>query len=82
MRKNDDIAHHQKLGKEGEAYALDYVKAKAYKVLHTNWRYGKKELDIVALKDNMLIVFEVKTRFSDYWEEPKEIGRASCRETV
>lgn len=75
MRKNDDIAHHQKLGKEGEAYALDYVKAMGYRVLHSNWYYGKKELDIVATKSNTLIVFEVKTRLSDYWEEPKEAVR-------
>lgn len=72
MKNNDDLSHHSKLGKEGEAYALDYVKHCGYKILHTNWRFGKKELDIVALKNEVLTVFEVKTRFSNYWEEPKD----------
>ena len=72
MKNIDDLPHHNKLGKEGEAYALDYVKHSGYKVLHTNWRFGKKELDIVAVKNDTLIVFEVKTRFSNYWEDPKD----------
>jgi putative endonuclease len=72
MKNIDDLPHHSKLGKEGEEYALDYVKHRGYKVLHTNWRYGKKELDIVALKNEILIIFEVKTRASDYWEDPKD----------
>ncbi len=70
--KNSDLPHHQKIGKLGEEYAQEYVKCNGYKILHTNWRHGKKELDIVALKDNTIIVFEVKTRLNDYWEEPKE----------
>jgi putative endonuclease len=72
MKKTDDLSHHYKLGVEGEALALEYVTSTGYKVLHTNWRYGKKELDIVTTKDNMLVVFEVKARWGDYWEEPKE----------
>jgi putative endonuclease len=72
MQNNNNVAHHQKLGKEGEEYAQEFVKALGYKVLHTNWRYGKKELDIVTTKNDMLIVFEVKTRLGNYWEEPKD----------
>jgi putative endonuclease len=60
------------LGKLGEEKAIEFVKTNGYKVLHTNWRFGKKELDIVTTKDGMLVVFEVKTRWGDYWEEPKE----------
>ena len=70
MKNTDDLPHHHKLGKEGEEFALDYVKKMGYKVLHKNWRFGKKELDIVTTKNSMLIVFEIKTRFSNYWEEP------------
>ena len=72
MKKPANKSQHYKLGKEGELFAQDYVKGKGYKVLHTNWRFGKKELDIVTVKDNMLVVFEVKTRFDKYWEEPKD----------
>lgn len=70
MTKKVDSYHSKKLGDEGEAFAIGYVKEKGYKVLHTNWRFGKKELDIVTTKENMLIVFEVKTRAGKHWEEP------------
>lgn len=69
--KTGEYSHYE-LGRQGEAYALDYVKMAGYRVLHTNWRYGKKELDIVGIKDNLLTVFEVKTRFGTHWEEPKD----------
>jgi putative endonuclease len=72
MRNKGDLPHHFKLGKEGEAFAIDFVKGLGYKVLHTNWRFGNKEIDIVAKSDSMLVVFEVKTRHTNYWEEPKE----------
>lgn len=72
MKKTDDLPHHNKLGKEGESLAAEYIATNGYKILHTNWRHGKKEIDIVATKENMLVVFEVKARFGDYWEEPKE----------
>ncbi|HNV82350.1 MAG: YraN family protein [Tenuifilaceae bacterium] len=72
MSKVDDMPHHQRVGKEGEIFAREWVLRNGYKVLHTNWHFGKKELDIVALKDNTIVVFEVKTRLSDHWEEPKD----------
>jgi len=72
MKNEGDLPHHYRLGKDGEALALDFIVKQGYKLLHTNWRFGKKELDIVAEKDNVLVVFEVKARFGDYWEEPKD----------
>jgi putative endonuclease len=72
MQSNEGQTSTSALGKLGEEKAIEFVKAKGYKVLHTNWRFGKKELDIVSLKSGMLVVFEVKTRWGDYWEEPKE----------
>jgi len=72
MVTGENKSKHYTLGEQGEAIAQEYVRANGYKILHTNWRYGKKELDIVALKSNTLIVFEVKTRTNSYWEEPKD----------
>jgi putative endonuclease len=82
MQNINSVAHNQKLGKEGEEYAQEYVKAMGYKVLHTNWRHGKKELDIVTSKDGMLIVFEVKTRVGNYWEEPKDAVRMRKQKNI
>jgi putative endonuclease len=72
MARSSNISKHYALGKQGEAYAQEYVMANGYKILHTNWRYGKKELDIVTLKDETIVVFEVKTRIDNFWEEPKD----------
>ena len=62
----------QELGKEGEALACNYLIRNGYSIRHTNWHFGHKELDIVAQKDDMLVVCEVKTRFGDHWEDPKD----------
>ena len=72
MVKNSNISPHYKLGKDGEAYAQEFVKANGYKILHTNWFYARKEIDIVTLKNDVLTIFEVKTRFENGWEEPKD----------
>lgn len=56
------MAEHNILGQTGENAAADYLEAKGYRLLHRNWRSGKKELDMVALKDGELVVVEVKTR--------------------
>lgn len=59
------MAAHNELGKAGEQLAVDYLIAKGYIIRDTNWRSGKMELDIVAEKDNRIIIVEVKTRSSD-----------------
>lgn len=66
------MAEHNDIGKIGEERAQAYLCSKGYKILHTNWCCGKLELDIVANKDGILIIVEVKTRSTDYFEHPKE----------
>ncbi|MHC1703623.1 MAG: YraN family protein [Tenuifilaceae bacterium] len=75
MRKNSDLAHPKELGKLGEAIAAEYLVKNGYRILHKNWHFGHKEIDIVASINKMLVIVEVKTRFSSYWEEPKEAVR-------
>jgi putative endonuclease len=66
------MAEHNELGKEGEERAREYLQLKGYKIRHTNWRpFGSKyELDIIAEKDGMLVVVEVKSRSSITFEHP------------
>lgn len=59
------------LGKIGEDLAVDYLIKKGYHILDRNWRSGHKEIDIIALSDDgVLIIVEVKTRKSDDFGEP------------
>lgn len=66
------MAQHNELGILGEKRAQDYLRDNGYKILHTNWYIGKLELDIVARKDEWLVVVEVKTRSTETFEHPEE----------
>lgn len=66
------MADHNELGKEGEEAAVQYLLKNDYAIRHRNWRRGHLELDIVAAKDNELIVIEVKTRKNTNFAMPQE----------
>lgn len=66
------MAEHNDLGELGEKRAQEYLLKNGYRIRHVNWRSGSLELDIVAEKDNWLVIFEVKTRSTDTFEHPME----------
>ena len=66
------MATHNELGELGEKRAQAYLVSKGYKIRHVNWHIYKLELDIVAEKDDWLIVVEVKTRSTETFEHPEE----------
>ncbi len=66
------MAEHNDLGNLGEERAQAYLRSKGFRILHTNWTVGKLELDIVARKDDWLVVVEVKTRSTATFEHPEE----------
>lgn len=77
------MAEHNNFGKLGERRAATYLASKGYAIWDTNWISGKNELDIVAEKDGMLIVVEVKSRSTTYFEHPKDaITAAKIRRIV
>jgi putative endonuclease len=66
------MAKHHQLGKKGEQLAKKYLEEIGFKILETNWRYGKDEVDIIAKDGNELVIIEVKTRSTSYFGEPSE----------
>lgn len=73
------MAEHNELGNLGEIAAQNYLRERGFLIRHTNWHNtlpwgaeGKLELDIVAEKDGMLVVVEVKTRSTETFEHPAE----------
>ncbi len=75
MENNYDLNHSQELGRKGEEIAVAFLANNGYKIRHRNWHFGHKELDIVTNFKGILVVVEVKTRWTNYWEEPKESVR-------
>ena len=66
------MALHNRLGAAGEAFACRYLEENGYRILHRNWRFGHKELDIVALDGDRLAFVEVKTRTDDRNQNPRD----------
>jgi putative endonuclease len=62
----------QDLGKKGEQIALDHLTEKDYKILKRNWYFRKKEIDIIAEKDDFLVIIEVKSRSVGFQENPRD----------
>ena len=58
------MADHNDLGKKGEDLSVEYLQKNGYEILETNYVFQKAEIDIIAKKNNVLAVIEVKTRSS------------------
>jgi putative endonuclease len=58
------MAKHNELGKKGESEATEFLEQKGYEIIERNFVFQKAEIDIIAKKDNILAIVEVKTRSS------------------
>ena len=66
------MAQHIDAGKQGEQLAERYLLDQNYTILHRNWRYSRYEIDIIALKNEVLHFVEVKLRSSKNYGMPEE----------
>lgn len=66
------MAEHNELGEKGEELAVAYLQKNGYKIIQRNYRHLKAEVDIITQKENILAAVEVKTRTSDYHENPQD----------
>jgi putative endonuclease len=66
------MASHNDLGKEGEDMAVSWLAANGYEILHRNWRHSYYEIDIIALKNNILHIIEVKSRYASRFGHPED----------
>ena len=56
----------------GEEIAARFLLSEGFDLLHRNWRSGRYELDIVARKEGVLHIVEVKSRKADGLTAPEE----------
>ena len=66
------MALHNQLGKKGEQMAEEYLLQHGYVVLHRNWRHSHYEIDIIAIKNEVLHFVEVKLRSSKTFGLPEQ----------
>lgn len=81
----------ERTGRWGEGIAAKFLKRQGYSILARNYRIRGGEADIVATKDDWIVVVEVKARRSARFGSPEEAvdrrkthrvlkaGRAFCR---
>ena len=66
------MAQHNELGKKGEQLAVDFLIENDYTIVERNYRYEKAEVDIIAQKENVLAIVEVKTRSTLDFGNPQD----------
>lgn len=71
------MAKHNEIGTNGELLAVNFLKNLGYEILETNWRCGKREIDIIAQHGTELVFIEVKTRRSKRFGYPEEAVTAN-----
>ncbi|WP_338356109.1 YraN family protein [Yeosuana marina] len=66
------MAQHNELGKKGEQLAVNFLIEKGYDIVERNYRFDKAEVDIIAQKEDILAIIEVKTRSTDDFGNPQD----------
>lgn len=59
------------MGHWGEDMAEKFLKERGYRILDRNWRLGHRDLDLVAVDADELVIVEVKTRQSGDFLAPE-----------
>lgn len=62
----------QTLGRHGEDLACEYLLKHGYRIIDRNFKKRYGELDVICIKDNILIFVEVKTRVGHAFGTPEE----------
>lgn len=74
------MAAHNELGKWGEDKAAAYLERKGFRIIERDWRMGHRDIDIVAIDSDTLVIVEVRTRRNNAFMEPEQsIDRKKIR---
>lgn len=73
------MAASHELGRHAEATVAARLRATGWQILATNWRFGHKEIDIIARRDDVVAFVEVKCRSGPAFGHPAEAVTAAKR---
>ncbi len=60
-------------GRRAEQLAAAFLMSRGYHIWKTNWRWGKRELDLVAIYRGVLVIVEVKSMVGNLVNHPSEV---------
>ncbi len=64
------VSHNQSFGAWGEDLVAEWYRKRGYEIVERNWRCRQGEIDIIAIRDLVLVICEVKTRASADFGSP------------
>ena len=67
------MGDHNTFGKLGEQKAVDFLKVSGYQIKVCNYRYLNAEVDIIAEKNGILAIVEVKSRNTGFLEDISDV---------
>lgn len=77
------MTNRRELGAYGEKLAADFLKRRNCRILATNFRSGKNEIDIIIKTDREIAFIEVKTRSSSFYGLPEyAVNRHKLRSII
>ena len=70
-------------GIQGEEIVKQHYQKNGFEILESNYRYGRAEIDLIALEEGGLLVFvEVKTRTRKDYGEPETFVSDAQQERI
>lgn len=77
------MAKHNHTGTTGEMLGAAYLIKEGYTITEKNWRHGRSEVDIIAIKNNTLHFIEIKTRRTKKFGQPEEqVGKKKMENLI
>ena len=76
------MTNHILKGRMGEEITVKFLLGKGYQILERNWRFGRKELDIIARDRAITVFFEVKSRRTMGEERYDELVNQSKQKAI
>jgi putative endonuclease len=66
------MAKHIEFGNWGEQVAAKHLESLGYKIVETNYRFRKGEIDLITTHHDQIVFFEVRTRRNEAFIDGKE----------
>lgn len=74
---SSSMRERQARGREAEGAVARYLQAHGFQIIERNLRLGRLEIDLVARRQQLAVVVEVRTRGNGAWTRPLgSLGRA------